>query len=482
MKNVIDCESLVSKLFVTMIGIIDTEINHLNTFEFVNKNVLISDGSIYVIDKTINNSSLTHGDICTAIIHKYSKRALLNGINILNQKGVGNVNDVGAALEWCLSKSLDIINFSLGTTHFFDKYYIRKTINHYANKGLSIIAATSNDGYTTYPASLSNVISVATGDRFGIDQDMQFQKGIDFIAPSDHEITIEGASFCLGKSNSYAAPYVTAMVGNLIAEKGRMTIDEIRKRLAPEGTTFIYSPDWIEKAWISPEYRRIDVEFYFDADERDLQKCIDDIDTLVLCTHSEMERYGDLDKHIVYLGNDAKRATNSRRHFWNTEMRREQIMLSKEKDGIIDVPIICFVFNRETEIIRILCEMKKLFADDGYNAFIGCEYVDSPLYDLEYLPNNIVLKKKMEDFIYWQTNFQQSDLIVIGYVFGDEGIFGEANPDMVVRFNHMDDCIRVEISIDGQMSIENEYLSTERYIVGEVYHNIISNFEKKEDE
>ena len=306
---------------------------------------------------------------------------------------------------------------------------------------------------------------------------MQLQKGIDFIAPSDHEITTEGASFRLGKSNSYAAPYVTAMVGNLIDKKGMMTIDEIRMSLAPEGTIFIYSPDWIEKAWISPEYRRIDAEFYFNVDERNLQECMDDIDTLVLCTHSEMERYGDLDKHVVYLGSGAKRSTNNRHHFWNAEMRQEQIMLSIEKDSIIDVPIICFVFNRESEIIRVLCKMRKLFADDGYNAFTGCGRVDSPLYDLEYLPNNIGFKKKKEDFIYWQTNFQQSDLILIGSVFGDEGVFGEANPDMVVRFNHMDDCIRVEISIDGQMSIENEYLSKEKDIVGEVYHNIISNFE-----
>ena len=371
---------------------------------------------------------------------------------------------------------------SFGSVHFLDKASIRKTINHYANKGIIIVAATSNDGYTTYPASLSNVIGVAAGDRFGIDKDMHLQKGIDFIAPSDHEITTEGASFRIGKSNSYAAPYVTAMVGNLIDKKGMMTIDEIRMSLAPEGTIFIYSPDWIEKAWISPEYRRINAEFYFNVDERNLQECMDDIDTLVLCTHSEMERYGDLDKHVVYLGSDAKRSTNNRHLFWNAEMRREQIMLSIKKDGIIDVPIICFVFNKESEIIRLLCKMRKLFADDGYNAFTGCGRVDSPLYDLEYLPNNIELKEKMEDFIYWQTNFRQSDLILIGSVFGDEGVFGEANPDMVVRFNHMDDCIRVEISIDGQMSIENEYLSTEKDIVGEVYHNIISNFEKKEDE
>lgn len=439
---------------------------------------------IGVIDTATSGerADYTHGAVCTLVLNKYLRTASVVNVRLLNNHGIGYIDKLDDSLKQCSDKNIAVINMSFGSVHFLDKASIRKTINHYANKGIIIVAATSNDGYTTYPASLSNVIGVAAGDRFGIDQDMQLQKGIDFIAPSDHAITIEGASFYLGKSNSYAAPYVTAMVGNLIAENGRMTTDEIRMSLAPEGTTFIYSPDWIVNAWVSPEYRRIDEEFYFNVDERDLQRCMDDIDTLVLCTHSEMERYGNLDKHIVYLGSDDKRLTNNRNHFWNAEMRREQIMLSIEKDGIIDVPIICFVFNRESEIIRFLCEIRRLFADDGYNAFTGCGHVDSPLYDLEYLPNNIVLKEKMEDFIYWQTSFQQSDLILIGSVLGNEGILGGVDPDMLVSFNQMDDCIRVEISIDGQMSIENEYLSTEKAIVGEVYHYIISSFEKKEDE
>lgn len=463
------------------IGILDNGIDQKHLERDVENKVIIDDT---IVDRTgeIDLSVCEHGTICALIIEKYLDECSLHCVKILDENGNGNINNMCIALDYYNSNNIFVLNNSMGTTYFQDKKTMRKIINHYGNKGFIIVAAASNDGFVTYPASFSNVISVAAGNRFRIDQDMQFQKGIDFIAPSDHEITIDGTSFCLGKSNSYAAPYVTAVVGNLIAKKGRMSIDEIRMSLVPQGTVFIYSPDWIEKAWISPEYRRIDAEFYFNVDQRDLQKCMDDIDTLVLCTHSEMERYGDLDKHIVYLGSDAKRSINNRHHFWNAEMRQEQIMLSIEKDGIIDVPIICFVFNRESEIIRVLCKMRKLFADDGYNAFTGCGRVDSPLYDLEYLPNNIGFKKKKEDFIYWQTKFQQSDLILIGSVSGDEGVFLETNPDMMIRFNHRNDCIGVEICIDGQMSIENEYLSTEKDIVGEVYHNIISNFEKKEDE
>ena len=194
-----------------------------------------------------------HGTYCSLIIKKYTGVVSLYGIRILDENGKGDYSNLYQAFDECNREKIYLLNLSFGTTHFQDKKAIRKTINHFSNQGFLIIAATSNDGYTTYPASLSNVISVSAGDSFGIDQNMQLQKGIDFIAPSKHEITIEGASFCLGKSNSYAAPYVTAMVGNLINEKGMLTIDEIRMRLAPEGTAFMYSPDWIEKACISTE-------------------------------------------------------------------------------------------------------------------------------------------------------------------------------------------------------------------------------------
>ena len=452
------------------IGIFDTSISReYSTFAIVETN--------------INMMSPTHGDICTSILNKNMKSAQVFNIKTLDDKGFGLVDNLSNYLEQGVNNSICIINMSFGTINFLDKFYIKKTINHYANKGIIIIAATSNDGYIAYPASLSNVISVAAGDRLEIDHDMQLQKGIDFIAPSDHEITIEGATFRLGKSNSYAAPYVTAMVGNLINEKGMMTIDEIRRTLAPEGTIFIYSPDWIEKAWISPEYRKRDTDFYFDEDERNLQFCMDEIDTLILCTRSEMERYGDLEKHIVYLGDDYIRPSCDRKRYWNKKMRLEQIMSSKEKENVLDIPIICCVFSSETDIIKTLCELKRLFADDGYNAFTGCSHVDSPLYDLEYLPCESDIQNKLEDFIYWQTYYQQSDLILIGTDYVEDGLPFSGNPaDMVVTFKYADDRLRVGISIDGGASVEKAYSISNTNTIKEIYHSIVMCFDKKEDE
>lgn len=452
----------------------------------------IFDSSVINDDKLISNSlykkdnslvELTHGMLCAMIIKTHIPATIIEDIEILNKNGIGHVSKLKYALEQCINRNIAIVNMSFGTTHFLDIAFIRKTINYYVNKGIIIVVATSNDGYTTYPAALSNVISVAAGDGFGIDRDMQIQKGIDFNAPSDHEITIEGAAFRLGRSNSYAAPYVTAMVGNLINKNGMMTVDEIRRSLAPEGTVFIYSPDWIVKAWISPEYKRKDTEFYFDEDERELRICMDDIDTLVLCTRSEMERYGDLEKYIVYLGDENIRPSFSRKRYWNKKVRMEQVMSSKEKEDVIDIPVICCVFSRETDIIRMLCQFKKLFADDGYNAYTGCSLVDSPLYDLEYLPHEEDLQNKLEDFIYWQTYYQQSDLILIGTEYEEDGLpFSGDTTDMVVTFKYVDEHLKVGIRIDEGALVETIYSTNSINTIKEIYHSIVKSFDKKEDE
>ena len=100
-----------------------------------------------------------------------------------------------------------------------NKGIIRQLVNQYANKGLSIIAATANSGYTAFPASFSNVIGVKAKDTFNIDAEGLRDKGVDFAAPSEHKIWFGGNDITLQKSNSYAAPYVTAMAGRLMMEQ-----------------------------------------------------------------------------------------------------------------------------------------------------------------------------------------------------------------------------------------------------------------------
>lgn len=450
------------------------------TCHIINK--VIQDGNVVEYMDEMSLSICEHGTLCAIIIKENINVGILFGVRILDENGKGFLDNLNPAIDVCIGNSIYLVNLSLGTTHFKDRVKLRKTVNHFANQGIIIITATSNDGYTTYPASFGNVISVATGDGLGIDQNMQLQKGIDFIAPSDHEITTEGAFFRLGRSNSYAAPYVTAMVGKLIEEKGMMTIDEIRKALAPEGYTFIYSPDWLESAWISPKYKKNDAEFYFNKDDRSLPECIDEIDTLVLCDRSEVEKYYDLGKHIVYIGSENLNPLDKTHRFWSSNQRRMQIVSTLDRDGDIDVPIIYCVFDKEEDVICCLSKLKMLFADDGYNAYTGCGYVDSVLYDLEYLPVDEAIRSKLVDFVYWQTYYQQSDLILVGY---DENGYETnrlmENSDMTIFFRSSDNGVCVRMSIDGEEKTEELYANLNAESIDKIYLGIIDKFEKEDE-
>lgn len=64
-----------------------------------------------------------------------------------------------------------------------------------------------------------------------------------------------------------------------------------------------------------------------------------------------------------------------------------------------------------------MSELRKYFAKDGYNMFTVSSKVESVLYDLEFLPEELCNKSNREDvynFLYWQTYYCQSDALLMG--------------------------------------------------------------------
>ena len=464
------------------VAILDNGVNRASIKNGLFFDMVIQNGSVNTKkDNEGNGEKLNHGSICAQILENNSDHLRISSIKILDKDGRGLVSNINVAFDWCINNNIKIINLSFGTFNFKDKRGFRSAINHYVNKGLIIIAASANKDLCTYPASFSNVIGVCSGEKISINKQIQAFKGIDFIAPSDHEIITECASFRLGKSNSYAAPYVTAMVGNLIYEKGFMTVDEIRNNLCVESNSFIYSPDWIESAWIAPNYRKSKAEYYFNADKRDLPECIDDIDTVVFLNAEDIEKYADIGKHIVYIGNDRVSRFDKKHHFWSRELRHEQIISSKERTGEIDIPSVCCIFDNQVDIIWCLCVLKELFENEGYNAFVGCDLVDSVLYDLEYLPDGDTIQEKLADFVYWQTYYQQSDIILAGTTDKDNDVIIVDKPDMVVYFNLEKNGITVKMFSDGEAGVEKYYTKLDIGSITKIYGDIIGSFEKEDE-
>lgn len=169
--------------------------------------------------------------------------------------------------------------------------------------------ATANSGYRAYPAALTNVIAVAAADEWVVDSDMQMQKGIDITAPAEHELTVEKTTVRLEKSNSYAAPYVTARVGNLMRQCAIGNVQEAWGKLYESINykgIWVCEPDWIEKAWFPEDFRItvLDIEKLHDfLYWQTYYKQSDAVLLLTDCTDNKLEKI-----HKIDLWLDIKQA------------------------------------------------------------------------------------------------------------------------------------------------------------------------------
>ena len=66
----------------------------------------------------IHIKDFMHGTICALIIEKYCPDCVFSSIRILDQLGKGGIEKIEPALEWCYQNNINVVNLSLGTTHF----------------------------------------------------------------------------------------------------------------------------------------------------------------------------------------------------------------------------------------------------------------------------------------------------------------------------------------------------------------------------
>lgn len=461
------------KIAVIDSGVDDTRLN----FKIENKVYIDSVSKCVTDDNNVKDTAFSHGTICAYIIKNNAEIAKLYSVRILDENGRGLMDSLAPALEWCDQNGIRLVNLSLGTTHFRDKSIIRGIINHYAYKGMIIVAATSNSGYTTYLASFSNVISVEAGGDFGFTESSQKEKGVDFTAPVKQMYSLGKISFNIPPSNSYATPYVTAMIANVLQEKPSASLATIRETLYnSQGIhNFAYRPDWVEAAWISDKCRKSEAAFYFKHAFGDLDTCKDKVDTLVVMDEEELQQYCNKEKHIIYLGDVSIECASTNRYFWSKEQRIEQIVSSPKRISEIQIPIIIIELCVEQDSILLLDGLRNSFSEDGYNAYAVSGETESVLYDLEFFPKEMCSPLKREvvlDFLYWQTFYNQSDVILFCMDEKKHPPFIE-DADMVIKINPIGEKITTKIYCDGKWRKNVIISCMDRKAVSSLYQFIL---------
>lgn len=344
--------------------------------------------------KDMAKQDFCHGTICARIIETLCDCCALSSVRILDEKGRGMVQQLWPALEWCWQKNIRIVNLSLGTTCFTDREPLLEIIREYADRGLFIIAAAANSGFLTSPASFTQVVGVAAGKRFCHDPLLCMLKGIDFLAPSDHEIEIDHMRFRTGISNSYAAPFVTALAAGLLSANDIRDIFQLKRMLYEQSG----SCEPASASSFEPDY----------LDDR----------TVILTTPEEYDACKDSGNHMVYLGSDPVREADAEGFLWSRHVKARQIRMSPKRNGQIDIPVLVFRMEPETELSNWLTELKALFRQDEYHAYAVSFQPEDVLCGLEYVPEEFLegeAADKLCDFFYWKILYSQSDILLIGF-------------------------------------------------------------------
>ena len=99
--------------------------------------------------------------------------------------GAGLVDNINSGIKWAIDKGADVINMSLGIQHIGGGVPHQEVVDYAERKGVTIVAASGNDGTEKlyYPGSLPYVIAVGAFDEMGNVAPFSTYGKLDFVAP-----------------------------------------------------------------------------------------------------------------------------------------------------------------------------------------------------------------------------------------------------------------------------------------------------------
>lgn len=147
--------------------------------------------------------------------------------------GAGLIDNISSGIKWAVDAGADIINMSLGVKHSGGGLPHKEVIEYAVSKGVTVVAASGNDGTTDkyYPGALSNVIAVGAVDYNNtITGFSTYGSHISLVAPGFQVYSAglkHGYSFASGTSQ--ASPFVAgaiALLKSFARKKGRKLNDK----------------------------------------------------------------------------------------------------------------------------------------------------------------------------------------------------------------------------------------------------------------
>lgn len=133
--------------------------------------------------------------------------------------GAGLIENINAGVKYAVDQGADVINMSLGVRHEGGGLPHQEVIDYARRKGVTIVAASGNDGQQEmyYPGAFDSVIAVGAMNAEGnVAEFSTYGDQVSFIAPGvDVYSTYLDNDYAFSTGTSHAAPFVTGAVALL---------------------------------------------------------------------------------------------------------------------------------------------------------------------------------------------------------------------------------------------------------------------------
>lgn len=146
--------------------------------------------------------------------------------------GAGLIDNINTGIKWAVDQGADVINMSLGIKHEGGGLPHEQVIRYALSKGVTIVAASGNDGKHDlyYPGALPGVIAVGAVDQS--DQVAGFSTygaHVSFVAPGTNIVSsFPEGKYSMSSGTSQASPYVAggiALLKSFANKSGRKLKD-----------------------------------------------------------------------------------------------------------------------------------------------------------------------------------------------------------------------------------------------------------------
>lgn len=133
--------------------------------------------------------------------------------------GAGLIDNINNGIKWAVDQKVDVINMSLGIKHEGGGLPHEEVITYALSKGVSIVAASGNDGRQDryYPGALPGVIAVGAVDQYNrMAPFSTYGSHVSFVAPGSNVISAyPDNKYSISSGTSQASPYVAGAIALL---------------------------------------------------------------------------------------------------------------------------------------------------------------------------------------------------------------------------------------------------------------------------